>query len=121
MRSRLMHRIACVTIIALVAGCRSVAEPHGTPAMTGPIVARDVSISIGGPPTVHVKTTPSEECGVIFLVTSSTEIFRRSGSGDLVSVKASELTVGRRVSVWAELVLESCPGQSEAKAIEVLD
>ncbi len=89
-------------------------------AITGSIVAVDVSAPIGEPPTIHVKTSDTDECGVIFLVRPSTSIRRSLPGGGSVSVSASELTIGRRVEVTTTVVLDSCPGQSSARAIVIL-
>jgi hypothetical protein len=31
------------------------------------------------------------------------------------------LSVGQRVSVWTDLVLDSCPGQASADVVEIID
>ena len=116
-----MRFAAMVVVLAAMAACQPAIEPSGTPSFTGAIVARDVRISIGGPPTIHVKETSSEECGVIFLVTDSTPVFRRGANGRRVPVSVSELTVGRRVAVWTDVVMESCPGQAAANFVELLE
>jgi hypothetical protein len=107
---------ALLSVIAL-GGC-GISEPDG-PGMVGSIVARDRTASIGGPPSMHVKTNPNDACGVVFLVRSHTSIFRREADGRLVSASESMLTVGREVTVWTELVLDSCPGQARADAVEI--
>jgi hypothetical protein len=114
MRSRALL-LACL----IGAGC----EPTTRPVLgviAGTIVAVDVSISIGAPPTIHVKETEAEECGIIFLVRPSTSIRRQAPGGALITASASELTLGRRVEVRTELVLDSCPGQSSAHSIVIL-
>ncbi|HET9426417.1 MAG TPA: DUF3221 domain-containing protein [Gemmatimonadaceae bacterium] len=110
-----------LSLALLVAACTSPSEPTGAPAVTGSIVARDVRISIGDPPTIHVKGTASEECGVVFLVTSSTQVLRRGADGKLTRASVSDLTVGRRVGVWATTILDSCPGQAAATDVEILE
>jgi len=112
---------ARLVLMAALAACQPATEPSDSPSFTGSIVARDVRISIGGPPTIHVKETESAECGVIFLVTDSTPIVRREANGRRVSVSVSELTVGRRVAVWTDVVMESCPGQAAAHFVELLE
>lgn len=116
-----MRFAAGVVLMAAVAACQPATEPPGPPSFTGAIIARDVSISIGGPPTIHVKEAPSAECGVIFLVSDSTRIVRREANGKRLSASVSELTVGRRVAVWTDVVLESCPGQAAAHFVELLE
>jgi hypothetical protein len=111
----------CLLLAALAAACQSSSAPSGPPAITGAVVARDLRISIGEPPTIHVKETPDAECGVIFLLSRSTRVYRRAPDGTVAAVSLSDLTVGRRVSVWADVVLRSCPGQASAAAVEILD
>lgn len=108
-------------LAAMLAGCSSGWEPNGPPALVGEIVARDVRISFGDPPTIHVKDPPDEECGIIFLVTSSTRIRRRVADGSIRAASVSDLTVGTRVGVWADVVLDSCPGQSSAIGVEIVE
>lgn len=103
--------------IVTSAGCSSTAEPAGG-WYAGSVVARDLSISIGDPPSVHVKAAPSDECGIIFLVRSSTRI-RREGGMLTASASYADLTVGTSVRVLARVVLDSCPGQSAADVIEI--
>jgi len=114
-------RFATCLLLAAVAACKSPSAPSGPPAITGPIVARDVSISIGEPPTIHVKEAADAECGVVFLVRRSTLVRRRALDGSVTVASLSDLTVGRHVAVWAGVVLESCPGQSSADIVEILD
>ena len=113
-------RTLLVLAVTILAACQSSVGPTGPATTTGTIVARDVPISIGTPPTLHVRTAESDECGTVFLLTEDTRIFR-TVDGDRTEASVSELTVGRRVSVWAEFLLKSCPGQSSATAIEIID
>jgi hypothetical protein len=106
--------------IVLLQACGASSEPEPNASITGPIVARDVSISIGGPPSIHVEKTSQDGCGIIFLVRPSTKIHRRSG-GRVTSASQSDLVVGARVSVWTDIVLDSCPAQAGAQVIEILD
>jgi hypothetical protein len=117
----IMRLAACLFLIGTVASCNSPSEPTGPAALNGPIVARDLGISIGGPPTIHVKESASAECGVVFLVRESTRIRRRAASGRVSNASLSELTVGRRVAVWANVILDSCPGQSSATVVELIE
>jgi hypothetical protein len=98
--------------------CQSSPGPDGTWVIAGPIVARDLQISIGGPPTIHVKEKPAEQCGIIFLVRSSTEIRRRTNSG-VIPASYGDLVSGTKVRVWAGTILESCPAQSTADIVEI--
>ncbi len=121
MMMSILRTAACVLVAATVVACHSAIEPAGPPGLEGTIVARDLSISIGGPPTIHVKEAPSASCGVIYRVEPSTRISRRVANGQLSSASVSDLVVGRRVAVWADVVLESCPGQASASFVEVID
>ena len=113
-----MRRVCiCLCVVLALAGCRSTSEPDGA-LFTGEVVARDVTISIGGPPSIHVKEVPTEECGVIFLVRPSTHIHEK-GASLLSRAEYSDLTVGTRVRVLAKIILDSCPGQSSAEVIEI--
>ena len=112
-------RIAPVLLAAVLAGCSPV-ESRGYPS-TGLIVARDLAISIGSPPTIHVKESEQEECGVVYVVRESTPISRRDPNGRLARATVSDLTVGKRVTVWSDFIAESCPAQGGALAVEILD
>ena len=112
-----MRPISLLCLLALGA-CGSLSEPEG-PGITGSIVARDLDIPIGGPPTIHVKFNANDQCGIIFLIRDRTSVFRRM-NGSLVSAPVAELTVGRQVVVWSGLSLDSCPGQGRADAVEIL-
>jgi molybdopterin biosynthesis enzyme len=109
--------IAGLCAAVSTAACTSSSAPD-TSWYEGAIVARDVAISIGDPPSVHVRAA-GEECGIIFLLRSSTRI-RPQGAGVLASGSYADLTVGTRVRVSARLVLDSCPGQSTAGVIEIV-
>lgn len=117
----IMRVVACLFLVGTVVSCSSPSEPMARPALTGPIVARDLGIPIGGPPTIHVKESASAECGVVFLVRESTRIRRRAANGRVGRATLSDLTVGRRVAVWANLILDSCPGQSSATVVELIE
>jgi hypothetical protein len=116
-----MRLVACLLLVGTAASCNSPSEPRTQALLRGPIVARDLGISIGGPPTIHVKESASAECGVIFLVRGSTRILRRTANGRVGRASLSELTVGRRVAVWANMTLDSCPGQSSATVVELIE
>jgi hypothetical protein len=111
---------AFATVFLLVTSCSSVTLPDGNP-QEGIIVARDGSSSISGDlPTVWVKSSPVEECGTIFTILPSTTIGVRSPSGRVSEAGIGDLTEGRRVRVWAEWEMRSCPAQSEASGVEIL-
>jgi hypothetical protein len=83
------------------------------------VVARDVQVPLGGPPSVHVKET-SADCGIVFVLTPQTAIYRRTPSGR-VNATASELVVGATVEVWTDIVLQSCPGQAVAFVVQIVN
>ena len=119
----MLIRIAAgVIAIASVSACQSPPGPSGPPAISGVIVGRDQTISMGGPPTLHVKKTVNEECGIIFTIRDPVLVQRRSSSGALTAASISELTIGREVAVWAKGgIAESCPAQAGALAIQILE
>ena len=106
---------------ATLAACGSSSDPDIQSSRVGIIVARDVPISIGNPPTIHVKDDPNEQCGVIYLITPETSIVRRATSGKIRLAKVSELTVGSHVDVRSGIVAQSCPGQSWAEVVQIID
>ena len=113
-----MKKLALAALI-LLAAC-SPAAPDDPVAIEGSIVARDaITPTSGNRSTIHVKTTPSEQCGIIFAVDSKTDLLKRTSNGQVKDAALSEFTVGARVRVWAEIIMDSCPGQSFATAIEL--
>lgn len=117
---------ALMTTTALLAlGCGSPTGPGlpaDDPTIEGVIVARDVPSSISGDrPTVHVKGSVDDECGIIFTVTEDTEILRRRNDGSLVEARLDDLVEDLRVRAWSSngIVFESCPAQAAAEAIEI--
>jgi hypothetical protein len=121
MRTLLRLPILALALAVAASGCDSPTPlaPQGESGMSGRIVARDSRISTGGHPTMHVKETPAEECGVIFSISDDTRILRRVSSHVLIEVPVSELVVGANVRVWTGAVLRSCPGQAHADIIEI--
>lgn len=116
-----MRRVASTLMLLVVASCRPAFDPGSPPAIRGEIVARDVPTSIGDRPTVHIKESPDAECGIIFLITGDTRIMRRSASGGMVPASVAELAIGRRVIAWADFILDSCPGQATATALQLVE
>jgi len=104
--------------LSVVTACKFASEPDGDWFISGSVVAREIPISIGRPPSIHVKQDAADACGIIFLVRPSTEIRRRTNSG-AVRATYAELVLATKVRVWARLVLESCPGQSSAEIVEI--
>jgi hypothetical protein len=116
-----MRFAVTLLVTATLVACGSSSDPDIQSSRAGIIVARDVPISIGDPPTIHVKGDPNEQCGVIYLITPTTSIVRRAVSGKIRLAKVSELTVGSRVDVRAGIVAQSCPGQSWAEVVQIID
>lgn len=112
--------LVLMAAVFLAASCRSPSAPEGPPAATGVVVARDVATSFSGPPSIHVKNDPDDECGTIFAIGRATTVIRRKADGGVSLANIDELTVGTAVRVWADIVLESCPGQSAAKSVEIV-
>src|SRR5918999_1536529 len=104
----IMRLIACLFLVGTVASCTSPSAPRTPAALTGSIVARDRAISIGDPPTIHVKESPSAECGVVFVIRQSTRILRRAADGRIRNASVSDLTVGRRVAKRDPAILPRC-------------
>jgi hypothetical protein len=129
-----MRGILATTLTTLgVSACASLTSPtlpERDPSLPdreayGPatIVARDAATSFSKDlPTMHVKTSTDDECGIVFTLTGETEIARRTPGGELDPARAADLRVGRVVRVWAigDAVARSCPGQATAEAVELL-
>jgi hypothetical protein len=112
--------LATLLLGALATGCTSASEPDGPPAITGSIVARDVTIPIGSP-SIHVKETLATPCGIVFRMGLTTRVLRRSADGRITRESQSDLRIGQQVSVWAGAIAESCPGQGTAEVIEIIE
>lgn len=108
--------LGLMVVLVLVA-CSSPSEPTRA-WYVGEIVARDIAIPIGAPPTIHVKEDPAEECGIIFLVRPSTRI-HLNGIPSSMSASDAYLAVGFEVRVSSGVVFESCPAQAFAEVIDI--
>lgn len=107
----------CLLLFAAVAGCSSPSEPEGA-WFTGEVVAVDVTVPSGGPPSIHLKEAVTDQCGIVFLVRKST-LIREQGGSPFSRAKYSDLSAGISIRVQARLVLDSCPAQSFADVIEI--
>ena len=112
-------RFALLALIILSASCNSVYDVDET-WIAGFVVARDVRISSGDPPSIHVKATQEEQCGIVYLVRNSTEIRRLTSSGSFQPAAYADLVVGTRVRVKTGIVMTSCPEQAGTSAIDIL-
>jgi hypothetical protein len=94
--------------------------------MVGEIVRAGQGLWSGrtdGPFQIHVKSDLNDECGIIFSADYDTAITdSRRWETDPSSWKTRAagpeiLSVGARVEVWYDFVLDSCPGQSHATTV----
>lgn len=108
-----------IAIVAATASCASTAEPDPKGSISGYVVARDVHLSPGGPPSIHVKEL-GDECGCFYSIKPATQIRGRTESGRLISATYADLRIGKRVRVWSGVVLMSCPGRGGADSVHIL-
>ena len=87
--------------------------------MKGVIVDRDVQYFSNATPNVHVRAG-SNDCGVIFVITPSTEISSLTSFGVHRPATSADLVVGKEVDITFDVIAESCPGQSAAKTVVIL-
>jgi hypothetical protein len=112
--------VVSLGLVLMVTACASSVEPDTRNSASGTIVAKDIRISIGDPPSIHVRGGQhDDECGVIYLVGPGSEIRRRTTRGIRPATYA-DLKVGTKVRVWAGITLTSCPGQSGADTVEII-
>jgi hypothetical protein len=114
-----MRSLTLALILLASSGCESILG--SSPTISGVIVSEDVDVNGYGPFAVHVKESLTAECGIIFKVWPGTDVWRSGGPARPTPASIADLTIGRRVRVWSDIVLTSCPGQSLAEGIEVLD
>lgn len=119
------RRILTTAVAAVLAGCSVVTGPDlpdGDPTIEGVVVAKDVHAPTApDSPTVHVKKANRDECGIIFVVGDDTDILQRIGPFDLERSDLDAIRSGDRVRVWSTgPILESCPAQAWAEAIEIV-
>lgn len=106
--------------VALFLACGSLAFPDAEPAIEGEVVGAGPDIPFGGEGRFWVKEAPDAPCGIVFGVTGSTTIGERQPDGSISELSPDDVTVGRTVRVWAGPIAESCPGQGEAEAVELI-
>lgn len=120
-----MYRFFTLALLAICA-CAGPTAPEGlperSPTVVGPIVARDTPLSsMGDKPNVHIRPV-MEECGTVFAIDAQTTIVVREANGRLRQGGVDDLMIGRMARAWARgVILESCPGQTTAEAIELLE
>ena len=115
------YTVAAIAIALAMLGCGSVAFPDRQPVIEGEIVgvAPDVPFDGGSPTKIWVKEEQADPCGIVF-ETADAAIGRRGDDGAVDDRTFDDLAPGVRVRVWADAVAESCPGQADATAIEIL-
>lgn len=114
-----------LAIFLATSGCASSTlptMPEGQPTLVGPIVAQDLQFgAMQGTRNIHVRPE-AEECGIVFAIDERTTIGVRTPGGSVRRGTLDDLTIGRTVRAWARgVILESCPGQTTAAAVEVLE
>lgn len=113
-------------LLPAVFGCAALTapghSPEGPPTLVGPIVAEDLQFgALNGTENILVRPA-SDECGIVFAVDEETRIQVRTAEGGLRRGTLEDLAIGRTVRAWSTgIVLESCPGQTGAAAVEVLE
>lgn len=89
-------------------------------ASAGVIVARNIPTATSeGRPTLHIKSNPAENCGVIYAIAPETILRRRTSNGATAAATIEQFVVGAPVKAWANMIAESCPGQATATGIEL--
>jgi hypothetical protein len=106
---------------AVIAACDGITAPSEPAFQEGIIVERDRRTpSSGDRFTIWVKDRLDDECGVIYALTDDTDLFLRSANGHSSRGHVADLEVGAVVRVWTKVVMDSCPGQATATAVEVV-
>jgi hypothetical protein len=106
-----------------VAACGSPATPEGDPQLVGEIVRVGQGLwtaDTDGPLQIHVKSDLNDECGIIFSIDDDTRIVD-SRTGITKQSGLEILSQGAKVEVWFGWVLDSCPGQSHAEAVNRIE
>lgn len=121
-----MRRCLLLCALALSAlGCDdSVVAPalrDDEPTIAGTIVDLNAHTTIAPERlTIHVRESLKDECGIVFTVFPGTDIRRQREDGSLAPAGPDDLKIGVKVYVWSGVVLDSCPGQAGAEAIEIV-
>jgi len=119
----MLRSLLVLALVLSPIGCGDgITVPNGPPSTEGVIVERDrgTSISVGFP-TIWVMSPPDDECGVIYTVGSSTDLWSRGADGKVREIEVDALIVGARVRVWASsAILTSCPEQAESGSVELV-
>jgi hypothetical protein len=102
-------------------GCGGITTPSEPASQEGIVVERDRPTSFEKDrPTIWVKDDLEAECGVIYVIARSTDLFTRDADGRVSQIGVDDVTVGAAVRVWTDLILTSCPGQATADAVELV-
>lgn len=111
---------SALTVAILLLACGSLSFPDVPPAIEGDVIGVGPEIPFGGENRFWVKETPDAACGVVFTVTESTKIGERRPDGSIAERSPNDIEVERTVRVWAGAIAESCPGQGQAEAVELI-
>jgi hypothetical protein len=102
-----------VALALLMAACGSPTVPDELPSADGTV------ITVSGT-SVHIRSA-TEQCGIVFRVTSDTRILEHRPDGGNNRVALAKVTAGRRAPGWADgAIAESCPAQAAAAVILLL-
>src|SRR3954470_2343110 len=97
-RCNRMKKLTCLLIAAaLFAACSKDATVPNYDTQ-GTVVARfpGSSVSLG---SLHVKTTPNEQCGVVWTVLNDAKLHKRTATGVVTSATFDDFTVGSTVTI----------------------
>ena len=105
--------------LATLAGCRGQLTDQG--GFVGSVV--DLRLPSQSPEQagmVHVKESATDQCGIVFGVTSATVVLRQVGTRTQAAA-LTDLAVGQHVRVeLSGPVLESCPARSSTTRIVMI-
>jgi hypothetical protein len=110
-------RNARILLLALLTAAACSKNPtDGDAALTGTVVARDITAAR---PWLHVKSSDTDPCGVVLTVGGDTRLQKRAGD-KVTGANVGDFTVGSHVRVWIDAVATSCPAQGIPDAIELV-
>jgi hypothetical protein len=112
--------LACLLLLA--PGCESSTQPlvDRPPELEGTIEEYEGEFSLVAR-FILVKETPQEECGTVVTVRAVTRLRAQDDRGRTGEASRSDLVPGTRVRVWFDgPVLDTCPAQGIAEAVELL-
>lgn len=115
-----MKRMLFLGVMLFAACSGNSFAPDNAVVYSGTVVALNPVTFGTAAPSIHVKSSTDQQCGVIFSMTNTTPIRVRvqnqTADGDVDVLK-----VGSKVNVYfSGIVAESCPAQGGAYAVEVV-